>query len=160
MAQVTWQLRDYWSSTLFRYDICLKEALAVLFALRSIASHLYPRHVDVFVDTMGLVHAWSGLKSKSEELTSVLRELFLFCMDNCVSLNMQWVSTKVNPANAPSRALDRCDSMLSPSLRRRLGASYGPFSGDLMALSPNVVFSFRSSSPLFLARSVSLFDWD
>ena len=72
------ELRDYWSSTLFRYDICSKEALAVLFALRSIASHLYRRRVDVFVDNMGLVHAWSGLRSKLEELTGVLRELFLF----------------------------------------------------------------------------------
>ena len=148
------ELRDYWSSELFCYDICSKEALAVLFALRSIASHLYRRRVDVFVDNMGLVHAWSGLKSKSEELTSVLRELFLFCVDNCVSLNMLWVSTKVNPADAPSRALDRCDSMLSPSLRHRLWSSYGPFSCDLMALPSNVLRS-PSGRPLpFFSRDL------
>ena len=50
-------LRDYWNSRLFRYDICSKEALAVLFAFCLIASKLYRRRVDVFVDNMGLVHA-------------------------------------------------------------------------------------------------------
>ena len=145
-------LRDYWTSTLFRYDICSKEALAVLFALRSVASHLFRRRVDVFVDNMGLVHAWSGLKSKSEELTGVLRELFLFCVDNRVSLNLLWVSTKENPADAPSRVRDRSDSMLSSDVRSRLWSLYGPFSFDLMAL-PSNVFSSPSGSPLpFFSR--------
>ena len=140
-------LRDYWNTSLFSYDICSKEALAVLFALRSIASQLYRRRVDVFVDNMGLVHARSGLKSKSEELTGVLRELFLFCLDQRVSLKLLWISTKVNPADAPSRVLNRSDSMLSPSLRSRLWSLYGPFSFDLMAL-PSNVFRRPSGSPL------------
>ena len=75
-------LRDYWSSGHFRCDICSKEALAVLFALQSIAPQLYRRRVDVYVGNMGLVHAWAGLGSKSEELTNVLCELSLFCVDH------------------------------------------------------------------------------
>ena len=145
-------LRDYWTSTLFRCDICSEEALAVLFALRSVASHLFRRRVDVFVDNVGLVLVWAGLKSKSVELTSVLRELFLFCVDNRVSLDLLWVSTKENPADAPSRVLDRSDSMLSSDVRSRLWSLYGPFSFDLMAL-PSNVFSSPSGSPLpFFSR--------
>ena len=145
-------LRDYWSSEHFQYDICSKEALAVFFALRSIAPLLFRRRVDVFVDNMGLVHAWSGLKSRSAELTGVLRELFLFCVDLRFSLNLVWVSTKENPADAPSRVLDRCDSMLSPSLRNHLWSAYGPFSFDLMAL-PSNAFRPPSGGPLpFFSR--------
>ena len=142
------ELRDYWSSKLFSHDICSKEALAVLFALRSIDPvELFRRRVDVHVDNMGLVHAWTGMKSKSEELTSVLKEIFIFCLDHRISLKLIWVSTKENPADAPSRALDRCDSMLAPALRARVWDLYGPLAFDLMALPSNV---FRSPSGLAL----------
>ena len=132
------ELRDYWSSELFQYDICSKEALAVLFALRSIAPSLYRRRVDVYVDNVGLVHAWTGLKTRSEELLGVLRELFLFCVDCRVSLKLFWVPTTENPADAPSRALDRSDAMLTPSLRADLWSRCGPFDFDLMARPSNV----------------------
>ena len=38
------ELRDYWCSALFKNDICTKEALVVLFALRSLAPHLASSH--------------------------------------------------------------------------------------------------------------------
>ena len=146
------ELRDYWCLELFRYDICSKEGLAVLFALRALAPRLCRRRVDVYVDNMGLVHAWAGLKTKSRELVGVLRELFLFCVDNRVSLKLIWVSTSRNPADAPSRVLDRSDSMLSLDLRRRLWQAYGPFTFDLMA-SPSNVLRSPSGAPLpFFSR--------
>ena len=148
-------LRDYWRSELFRYEICSKEGLAVLFALRALSSSLCRRRVDVYVDNMGLVHAWTGLKSKSQELTEVLRELFLFCVDMRISLSLIWVSTKENPADAPSRVLDRCDSMLSPSLRSRLWHAYGPFTFDLMALPLNVLRTPSDSAlPFFFCNTL------
>ena len=146
------ELRDYWSSALFNHDICTKEALAVLFALRSLESRLYRRRVDAYVDNMGLVHAWSGLKTRSAELLGVLRELFLFCMDRRISLKMIWVSTKENPADAPSRILDRRDSMLSPVLRSCLWKRFGPLSFDLMATSSNVMRTPSGASLPFYSR--------
>ena len=158
------ELRDYWSSDLFRHDICTKEALAVLFALRSLEERLYCRRVDVYVDNMGLVHAWSGLKTKSSKLLSVLPELFLFCVDNRISLKMIWVSTKENPADAPSRALDRRDSRLSSTLRLRLWRRFGPFSFDLMATPSNVLLTpsgeplpFFSQDPLPSSAGTNVF---
>ena len=47
------ELRDYWNSHHFRFNICSKEALAVLFALRALSSQLCSRRVDVFVDNEG-----------------------------------------------------------------------------------------------------------
>ena len=61
-------LQDYWASELFNHDICCKEGLAVLFALQSLEGSIQRRRVDVRVDNEGLVHAWSGLKSKSRKV--------------------------------------------------------------------------------------------
>ena len=158
------ELRDYWNSNLFRHDICTKEALAVLFALRALEGELYRRRVDVYVDNMGLVHAWASLKTKSAELLGVLKELFLFCADHRITLKMVWVSTKENPADAPSRALDRRDSSLAPTLRARLWSRFGPLSFDLMATSSNVLCTpsgaplpFYSRDPLPSSAGTNLF---
>ena len=158
------ELRDYWSSSLLGQDICVKEALAVFFCLQAIRQHLFGRRVDVFVDNEGLVHAWEGLRSRSAELVEVLKSLFLFCVDNRLSLKLIWISTHENPADAPSRALDRSDSTLSFGLRRLLWRCYGPFSFDLMALPSNVFrdpegrpLPFFSRFPLPSSRGANLF---
>ena len=146
-------LQDYWASDLFHHDICCKEALAVLFALQSLEKSIHKRRVDVHVDNEGLVHAWSGLKSKSPELVGVLRALFLLTVDLRISLKMIWISTHVNPADAPSRSLARADSMLSASLRKQIWDCYGPFSFDLMA-QPSNVFKTPAGRPLkFFSRA-------
>ena len=145
-------LRDYWSSSLFDLDICCKEALAVLFGLQSIEDKLNCRQVDAYVDNEGLVLAWAGLKSRSKELSGVLQQLFHFCLDNRVSLKMIWVPTDKNPADAPSRELDRGDSMLAPALRRQLLRAYGPFAIDLMALPSNVMEDMAGRPLPFFSR--------
>ena len=146
------EYRDYWSSDLFGHDICAKEGLAVLFGLQSIEDQLHGRRVDVFVDNQGLALAWQGLKSKSPELVGVLRTLFLFCVDLRVSLKLSWIPTDANPADAPSRVIDRSDAALSDKLRRKIWDHYGPFSFDLMALPSNVLRS-PSGRPLpFFSR--------
>ena len=146
------EYRDYWSSDLFGHDICAKEGLAVLFGLQSIEDQLHGRRVDVFVDNQGLALAWQGLKSKSPELVGVLRTLFLFCVDLRVSLKLSWIPTDANPADAPSRVIDRSDAALSDKLRRKVWDRYGPFSFDLMAL-PSNVFRAPSGRPLpFFSR--------
>ena len=68
-------LRDYWRSELLSRDICVKEALAVLFALQALPESIENRRVDVLVDNEGLSHAWSGLKASSRDLVEVLREM-------------------------------------------------------------------------------------
>ena len=157
-------LRDYWTTDLFGLDICCKEALAVLFGLQSVEERLHRRHVDVYVDNQGLELAWNGLKSRSRELTGVLQSLFLFCIDSRVALKLIWVPTDANPADAPSRDLDRGDSMLAPALRRQLWRTFGPFAFDLMALPSNVLkdpagrpLPFFSRYPTPSAAGVNVF---
>ena len=157
-------LRDYWSSHLLGKDICAKEGLAVLFALQSIQERLSCRRVDVFVDNQGLMLAWNGLKARSEELVGVLRSLFLWTTDHRVSLRLHWIPTGENPADAPSRLLNRSDCMLSEPLRRKLWSAYGPFSFDLMALPSNVLcdpsgrpLPFFSHHPVPAAAGTNVF---
>ena len=112
------------------------------------------RRVDVFVDNEGLVHPWSGLKSRSPELVSVLRELFFFCVNSRISFSLLWVPTTENPADAPSRLLERGDSMLSADLRATLWSSYGPFALDLMALPSNALRSPSGVRLPFFSRKL------
>ena len=146
------ELRDYWSTDLFSFDICVKEALAALFALQSIEGSLFRRRIDIYVDNEGLVHAWEGLKTRSCELTRVLQSLFLFCLDSRIHVKMIWVPTDKNPADAPSRVLDRSDAMINDLLRQQLRACFGPFKFDLMA-SPSNVMTRPDGRPLpFFSR--------
>ena len=130
-------LRDYWRSELLCMDICVKEAMAVLFALQALPDLIQGRRVDVHVDNAGLVHAWSGLKSSASDLVGVLREIFFLCVDLNVDLRLHWISTVSNPADAPSRELSRLDAGLSCSLRRKVWRWCGPLSWDLMAIPSN-----------------------
>ena len=157
-------LRDYWSTHLLTKDICAKEGLAVLFSLQAIEDRLFCRRVDVYVDNQGLALAWSGLRAKSEELAGVLQSLFLFTVDLRISLSLHWIPTDANPADAPSRALDRADCMLSSALRSKLWSVYGPFTFDLMALPSNALrapsgraLPFFSRYPSPLSAGVNLF---
>ena len=146
-------LRDYWTSELLRHDICCKEGLAVLFALQSLEEAITCRRVDVKVDNEGLALAWAGLRSKSVELTGVLQSLFLLTIDLRISLQLQWIPTHVNPADAPSRDLQRSDAMLAVPLRARLWDCYGPFSFDLMALPSNVLRDPSGHALPFFSRA-------
>ena len=144
-------LRDYWLANHLPKDICVKEALAILFALESVADSLHDRRVDVFSDNEGVVKAWSGLRSSSRDLTGVLQSLFLTCCEFNVSLKMSWVSTHVNVADEPSREVRRSDSSLSGALRTRVWRVFGPFSVDLMALPSNVMRNPEGVSLPFFA---------
>jgi len=132
---------------LMPYDICVKEALAALYALESVADSLWNRRIDLYTDNAGLLFAWTGLKASSSELVLVLRSLFTMCCEYNIFLKMHWISTKLNSADDPSRALRRSDCALSVFLRRRVWSAFGPFSFDLMAL-PSNVFCDPTGVPL------------
>ena len=142
-------LRDYWNSVLLRQDICVKEALAVLFVLQALPESAQGRRVDVQVDNEGLSLAWAGLKASSVGLVSVLQELFLLCVDLNVDLRLLWIPSGQNLADAPSRVLSHADARLSGHLREALWRWCGPFSWDLMALPSNSFSVAGVSLPFF-----------
>lgn len=141
-------LHDYFDRDLVQSrDICLKESLALFFALQSFFHLLWDRRVDAMIDNEGLCRAWAGLRASSIPLSSVLRSVFLSMLAVNASLNLIWIPSAANPADSPSRQLSRSDSMLAPRLRHLIWRHYGPFSFDLMAL-PSNVFRTPSGSPL------------
>jgi hypothetical protein len=105
------------------HDICVKETLALFFALQSISEQIWDRRVDAFVDNEGLFHAWSGLKASSPQLNDVLRNIFLMLLEFNASLRLFWVPSADNSADAPSHLRSRADSCLSPRLRATLRCS-------------------------------------
>ena len=144
-------IRDYWSSSFVRVnDINVKEATALYHALQSFSDLLWDRRVDALVDNQALWHAWRGLRASSPDLASVLRSVFLHCLEFNVDLRLIWVPSAANPADAPSREISMADSHLSQGLRDKVWLHYGPLYVDLMALPSNV---FRrpdgSSLPFF-----------
>jgi hypothetical protein len=132
-------LRDYWTPSILRIDdMCLKEATALYFALQCVADSVWDSRVDAQVDNEGLWHAWSGLRAHSPSLASILRDIFLLCLERNTDLRLIWVPSAANPADAPSRQLSSADSALCDPFRHELWARYGPFSIDLMALHSDV----------------------
>ena len=130
---------DYFSGDLCASrDMCFKEALALYSTLQSVAHLLWDRRVDILMDNRGLVDAWNGLRGSSSALVSILRCVFLLVVEYNASVQLTWVPSKKNPADAPSRVLSRKDAMLRLSLRLGLWQTLGPFSFDLMALASNV----------------------
>ena len=136
-------IRDYWEARHMPKDIAVKEALAILLALESMADALWDRRVDVFCDNEALVLAWAGLKASSRDLVKVLKSLFAMCCEFNVLLKLHWIPSAANPADGPSRHLSRADSALGKKLRDLIWSLFGPFSIDLMALGSN---AFRKPS--------------
>jgi hypothetical protein len=144
---------DYWSNMCVEeIDICVKETMALFSTLQSLCDNLWNRRVDILVDNEGLVKAWNGLRASSIPLAAVLREIFLLTVEfNCV-LNLQWVPSKRNPSDAPSRSIDYKDSTLSSQVRRRINECFGPFHLDLMALPSNVMVDVEGRPLPFFSR--------
>ena len=133
---------DYWSPEVQQMtDICYKEALALYFVLLSVLDALWDHRVDVQVDSQSLYHTWTGLKAKSLALIGVLKLIFSLTLEANFDLTLQWVPSKRNLADAPSREISRADSRLVSALwiflQRELGGQSG-FTWDLMALPSNV----------------------
>jgi hypothetical protein len=145
---------DYFSRDLCASrNMCFKEAPALYSTLQLIAHLLWDCRVDILMDNQGLVDAWNGLRGSSPALVSILRCVFLLVVEFNATVQLTWVPSKKNPADAPSRVLSRKDAMLRLSSRLGLWQALGPFSFDLMALASNVFLVPAAGSLPFFSES-------
>ena len=92
------------------------------------------------MDNKILISAWENEGTRSRELNAVLKQLFHFVLDCDVVLKLYYVESKANPADKPSRALQKSDAMISQSV---WGGDTKPIWGDkghslvLMSLDSN-----------------------
>ncbi len=76
-------------------DICYKEAIASYVVLLSAIDQLWDRRVKVQIDSLGLYHAWTGLKAKSLALAQVLKLIFALTLGKlCATVRMGSVTCK------------------------------------------------------------------
>jgi len=132
-------IRDYWPSDQCDLHINVKETLALVHALEAFAFR--SSWVDVFTDSQVLIKSWRSQGAKSHALADALKRLFSVVTSSNIHLNLCYIPSACNPADAPSRILSLQDSKLSPSAWSKVQAMFGGqfgHSADLMALPSNV----------------------
>ncbi|XP_062591418.1 uncharacterized protein LOC134252891 [Saccostrea cucullata] len=129
-------LSDFWSNDDSR-PIHLKEAEAVYNVLYSCKENIKNSRVDVLCDNMAVVNSWANQGGKDKQLTDIMKQLFQFVYECNISLNLQYVQSKLNVADEPSRSISLSDSMLSETSWAYVEQLFGPHTVDLMSLDSN-----------------------
>ena len=138
-------VRDLWSTDDKR-PIHIKETDALLKTLQSLSGRIENKRIDVRVDNMAVVYAWNNQKSRDPELIKLVKEIFLFVTERNCDLQLCYVASGDNPADAPSRAISLADMRLSRSAWDTLERKFGPHTFDLMALDSNAMQDSNGAS--------------
>ena len=109
-------VHDYWDASTIHADIATKETLALNNVLESFAETIRDSRVEAFVDSMALVRSWNRQGSRSQSLSSALKELFTIMTKLNIDLHLTFVPSSQNQADFPSRRLSLQDAKLCPSL--------------------------------------------
>ena len=131
------EVHDYFTD--LAEPIHVKEAQAVLKTLQALQDSLKDCRVDLLTDNQALIAAWQRQGSKSKTLNDILKSLFSITIRLNLDLQMQYINTSINPADAPSRTLSSRDAMLSESCWQEIESNFGPHTCDLMALDSNAM---------------------
>jgi hypothetical protein len=127
---------DYFDEELLELPIMAKEAWALYFALESLSHTVHNKRVEAQVDNMVLLHSWNNEGSRSQELNKVLKKIFTFVLQHNIDLVLSFVPSGENPADCPSRRLQKIDAMLSARawllVQQQFGGSRG-HTVDLMS---------------------------
>ena len=118
-----------------------KETEAVIKTLISLGNSIAHHRVDVLTDSMALLGAWNRQGSRNTAFNACLKQLFHVTVDLDLDLQLKYVNTKDNPADAPSRSLSKQDARLAGPFWRQVDDIFGPHSSDLMALDSNCMVS-------------------
>ena len=136
----TEEISDYWPAHMRKEHIMVLEAKALLNVLISIKDRIAHHRIDAFVDSQVLINSWNNEGSKNGLLTSVIKDIFEFTLNEDVILNLTYVGTTSNPADAGSRKLRKSDACLHSDIWSVVQEEFGGQEGhtlDLMALDSN-----------------------
>lgn len=93
------------------------------------------------VDNKAVVDSWTLSGGVAGDLNNILKELFLSVVKLNIWLNMIYVPSSLNLADAPSRSIEKQHCMLSGWAWSKVQKAFGEGRGhtfDLMALQSNV----------------------
>ena len=157
---------DFWGADDTR-PIHLKEAHAVLQALRSMGTDISDHRVDLLTDNMAVLRSWENQGGKGRQLNDLMKLIFEWVFMKNIDLKMSYVPSISNDADAASRSLSFADSMQAPETWRVVEQTFGPHFVDLMALDSNAMCSASGELlkhftpfPTPLSAGVNLFAQD
>ena len=126
-----------WSDSDSNKSIATKEALALAFTIQLASAVVKNCRLDAHVDSMALIQSWERQGGKSKELNGALKVLYHSMLRQNVSLDLKYIPSAHNPADALSRVLSDKDCMLASDGWAALESLFGPNSIDLMTLDAN-----------------------
>ena len=104
--------RDYWKAEMLHPLIVVKEARALVNILKAGRSFVCNACVDVQVDSLAFLKSWQRQGGKSKLLNYMLKELHETALACNSHLFFQFVPSRSNPADSPSRQLSDKDCVL------------------------------------------------
>ena len=131
-------LRGYWDENSRHLPIAIREAKATLFTSESLNHAIVNSRLDCLVEDKVVVSSWKNQVSRTPALSQVLQSIFQLSLRLNVAVKVCFVSSALNPADLPSRALSDTDCKLSPLAWKLVQQSYGPHTLGLLALASNV----------------------
>ena len=132
------EIRDYWPKDDNR-PIHMKELDAVVSTLRTLSAVVKNARVDLSIDNKAVLHAWKGQGFKNISLSRALKSLFQVVAGLNIDLKMEYISSSMNPADAPSRKVSAQDAKLHETHWECLEDRWGPHTCDLMTLDSNAM---------------------
>jgi len=131
------ETRGYWNVDERSLPISTRETLALLRVLENLADECGNMRVDVLTDSKVLIASWERQVSRCPATSAIFKELFQLCTSKNLGLALQYIPSKDNPADGPSRFRSDLDATLSPGAWRQIERAFGPHSIDLTALPSN-----------------------
>ena len=157
------QARGSWRQHQQELGITLKELKAVRFGVEAFLSQLRGRYVRLDEDNMGVVYILGKLTTREPRIMRELRKVWRLLSENDISLEVHYIRSADNPADAPSRARDRDDWMLHPELFRWFDRNWHGHDVDRFASATNAqvpVFNSRWPSPGCVGVDAFAEDWN
>ena len=157
------QFGDFWENCDDR-PIHLKEADAIIKAIKSLGLSVRNHRLDILTDNQSVIAVWENQGGRDKLLNDIMKDLFKLVCENNIDLHLQYISSSLNVADAPSRLLSLSDSKLSAESWSRVEERYGPHTVDLMSLDSNVMMTTSGQklkhftpAPSPLSAGVNLF---
>ena len=92
---------DYWRED--SGSIKFFEVRALLCALDAFKSRIRNSRVDIHTDSRALLGSWQSGSGSNTEINDVIKAILRCSQELNFSIDMQYVSSAKNPADAPSR---------------------------------------------------------
>lgn len=127
-------IRGYWDEADRGRPIIVKEIQALRLTLKNLLHRFENTRVEVFVDNKALVSSWESQVSKSPEVSDIMKSVFRFSLSRNLSLSLQYVPSRRNPADSPSCTLSDLDASLDIKPWNSVETSFRPHTINLKAL--------------------------